>query len=208
MNFATPKFSGNVTFSTKINTILPANQFGGSSGLRFELPVTNNKKVSISYDIYFPIDFDPVFGGKVFGGINGPEFCTRNMFRRNLSDSSKFGGEIYVHGPKQLDPNYNSIPGFKSSTGDSLFQYYFTFNKGSFNSIKLSVQLNDPGKANGIISCTINNVTKTYSRYTFITKKESVITSALFQTFYGGDNISYAPKKAFEIKIENIKIEN
>jgi len=207
MNFYPPKFSGNVTFSTKITCKLPANQYGGSSGLRFELPVNSTKNTTISYDIYFPIDFDPVFGGKVFGGINGSEFCIRNMFRRNLSDSSKFGGEIYVHGPTQLDPDYHLIPGFKNSIGDSLFQYYFTFNKGTFNSVKLSIQLNDVGKANGIISCTINNVTKTYSKYTFITKKDSGITSALFQTFYGGDNISYAPKKESEIKIENIKIE-
>ncbi len=193
----------------QIAVTLPAGKFGGASGARLEYANPDPTRLAVSYRVWLPADFQPVLGGKLGFGANGDEFCVRNMWRRvDKTDPSRVGAEIYVHGPEQIDPAYPNLPGFKrsDSSGDSLFQYYFWLKKGAWNTVSLACTLNDPGVANGVIDCTINGYRAIYNKYTFRTTEATQITSALFQSFYGGSAASWAPTADQELVFDRIDI--
>jgi hypothetical protein len=191
-------------FDTQVSVTLPANCYGGSSGLRFEYPIKGTKE--ISFRVFFPKNFTPEKGGKLFAGFNSEETCVRLMWRRNLEKEDLFGGEIYVHTSCKQHPEFQKIPGFKQTEPGvfSLFQYHFTFIKGAWNTVKMSCILNDPGNSNGIISAQVNGVSKSYNKFVYTTNKNQ-FTSLLFQTFYGGSDSSWSPKKDQEILFDKIK---
>lgn len=195
--------------ATQIGVTLPAGKFGGSSGARLEVPNPDPEKLAVSYRVWLPADFQPVLGGKLGFGANGDEFCVRNMWRRvDKTDATRIGAEIYVHGPAQRDPAYTKLPGFKRSdaSGDSLFQYYFWLKKGAWNTVSLACTLNTPGAADGVIDCTINGYRAVYNKYTFRTKAATTITSALFQSFYGGSTADWAPTAEQDLVYDQIDI--
>lgn len=201
---------GDASFNTQLTTVLPKGAFGGPSGLRMQYAPPSAKGATtgaMSYRVYVPADFDPVLGGKL-PGFNADEFCARVMFRRtNTKNAAQFGGEMYLHGPAQLDPGYTQVPGFVGNDdhGDSLYRYYFWFNKGQWNDVSYSITLNTPGSANGTLSLTVNGTTQTYSKYMFREHASTTIDCVLYTVFYGGSTSAYAPKKDETIILDRMK---
>eukprot|EP00835_Amoeboradix_gromovi_P003609 NODE_246_length_12992_cov_0.264407.p6 type:complete len:234 gc:universal NODE_246_length_12992_cov_0.264407:8120-8821(+) len=210
-NYIKGGIGGNTTIEkSQIIVKLKKGEYGNPKGLRFNYcpPNIENATVfTLEYTVKFPDDFDPVKGGKL-PGFNGDEFCSRVMFRRNDgTNQNRFGAEMYLHGPRQIDGDYNKMPGFKANDkyGDSLYSYYYWFEKGVENNLLFSIKLNDVGMANGTILLKINQITHKYERYTFRTKDSTSVSSILFCMFFGGSNESWAPTKDEIIIFDNIR---
>jgi hypothetical protein len=206
---------GKVSFDTKkdgsfsMSLTLPANQFGNPQGLRFEyIDIPNPTKCTLKYRVFVPRDFTPVKGGKLFG-FNTSESCTRLMFVRESLDKTKVGCRWYLYAPTQKDPNYTQLPGYKQNDefGDSVYEYYYWLNKGEWNTIEMTVQLNTPGEPNGMIDIAVNNTRYKYFSYIFRDFKSTFIQSVLFCCFFGGSDASWAPKSDQTLIFDSIDIQ-
>ena len=176
----------------------------------------------MSYEVFFPADFDPVKGGKLPGLFIGARGATggnhidngatcRIMWRRNNAKVG-FKAEAYVYRATTQDPSYYTIP---SSTldaldGDSLWRGLVNFNKGSWNTINIVLSANTvtSGSANpdGYLELTINGVTESFSKMIW-TSVGSRISGTLFTTFFGGADSSWATLVYTSTYYKNIVLE-
>jgi hypothetical protein len=180
------------------------------------------QSVRMSYEVYFPANFDPVKGGKLPGlfigargatggnHVNNSDSC-RIMWRK---DNAKVGfkAEAYVYRPTTQDPSYYSIPNqvLDPMDGDSLWRGLVNFNKGSWNTVNLLLTVNTmtSGSANadGYLELTINGVTESFSKMIW-TSAGSSISGVLFTTFFGGADSTWATLVATSTYYKNVKLE-
>lgn len=141
----------------------------------------------LRYCLRFPVGFDFVKGGKLpglFGGIvtsgqhipdgtNG--WSTRYMWRRGGA------GEVYTYLPSSIEH------------GTSLGRGNWSIVPGRWQSLEQSVQLNTPGKANGVITVWLDGeqVFK-QTRVVFRTTASLHIDGVFFSSFFGGGDASWA----------------
>jgi hypothetical protein len=165
------------------------------------------RSVGLSYELFFPADFNPVKGGKLPGLFIGPpgasggnhvtgQASSRIMWRKNNVQGGIMT-EAYVYVPQPQDPAYTSIPNLilDPTYGDSLWRGLLNYNKGSWNKIDMLLTLNTitSGVANhdGKLSLTINGVTQHYDKFIWTTI-DTLITGIVFDTFFGGSDSSWA----------------
>ena len=165
------------------------------------------RSMRISYEVFFPSDFNPIKGGKLPGLFLGPpgasggrhitdEASCRIMWRRNNADGS-FMAEAYVYVATIQHPSYYQIPGMVVAPidGTSLWRGLVNFNKGTWNKVDILLTANTAtsgiADANGYLNLTINNVSKSFDKLIFTTGA-SAITGITFTTFFGGSDESWA----------------
>lgn len=179
-------------------------EYGGPKGLRIRIrplyfPVMAS---TLSYKLYLPEDFEVIKGGKLpgFSGACGCHdgFCTRIMWRRHLDT------EIYCHGPKQDEDYYKNSFIFNPKYGDSIGRGKAKLTTG-WNTVSLSIRLNDIGKSNGVMRMNINGTMYSFEQYRFRECEHIKIDTVLLVMFYGGSNTSWAPTKDTYAIFKDIK---
>lgn len=199
-----------------------ATPVGGIGVYACPISIFPARSVRLSYELFFPANFNPVKGGKLPGlfigapGANGgvhdvDKASCRIMWRKN----NALGGimtEAYVYDALIQDPSYTSIPNeyLDPTYGDSLWRGIFNYNKGAWNQIEMYLTLNTvtSGKANfdGKLVFTINGVTQNYDKFVWTTT-DSLINGIIFTTFFGGSDSTWATPVDTSTYYKNFKLQ-
>jgi hypothetical protein len=180
------------------------------------------RSVRLTYEVYFPADFNPVKGGKLPGLFIGPRgaaggkhFDDASSCRLMWRKDNKTGGfmaEAYLYIAKTQHASYQSIPKLVSDSkyGDSLWRGILNFNKGSWNKVEMFLTLNTmtSGTANhdGILHLTINGVSASYDKFIWTTE-DSLISGINFTTFFGGSEDSWATPTDQSAYFKNVQLQ-
>lgn len=177
------------------------------------LPATS---ASFGYSVYFPTDFDWVKGGKLPGLCIGtaPAECSTGgnwttsagSFRIMFRAGGQAIGYAYfpLAGGNQgayavQGPEYKASA--DASNGNTGHDIWFKKNKsfqliaGEWNTVRMRVALNSPGKSDGSLDLTINGVSRTIRGVRWRDSAKSMINSVNFVSFYGGSDVSWAPAR-------------
>ena len=181
------------------------------------------RSVRLSYEVFFPSDFNPVKGGKLPGFFLGPsganggrhvinEASCRIMWRRNNARvDGTFMAEAYVYAASTQHPSFYQIPGIVVAPidGTSLWRGLVNFNKGEWNKIDILLTANTVTSgipdANGYLNLTINKVSKSFDKMIF-TATASPVTGVNFVTFFGGSEDSWATPVPTSTYFKNVKL--
>jgi hypothetical protein len=110
------------------------------------------------------------------------------MWRPSINENS-FRGEAYAYVSKTQHPDFDKLPGVVRNVtyGDSMFRGQFTLYKKRWNHISLTCKLGTPGKFDGFLSLTMNDVTCSYDKMNYV-DTNSIIkgTGVISHFFFGG----------------------
>ncbi|ORY01948.1 hypothetical protein K493DRAFT_185889, partial [Basidiobolus meristosporus CBS 931.73] len=161
----------------------------------------NFDRVLLSYEVGFPSNFPWQKGGKlpgIFGG-DPKEGCTGGepsngdkCFSARLMWRELGVGEVYAYIPNDKDLCSNPRATCREKYGVSLGQGV-SLNLGTWNQLQLYVQLNAPGKSNGVLRLYVNGEEwLDMPNVLFRNTGAIAIDDILFSTFFGGGDASYA----------------
>lgn len=180
------------------------------------------RSVQLSYEVFFPANFDPIKGGKLPGLYIGPpgaaggnhlnnEASCRIMWRKNNLVGG-FMAEAYVYINETQVPSYYQIPGLKLDAvdGDSVWRGIINFKKGSWNKIDMLLSANTMtaglANADGFLNLTINSVSQSFDKFIYTTTA-SAINGITFTTFFGGSDATWATLVATSTFFKNVKLQ-
>lgn len=172
------------------------------NGCGWRYPVGKRDTAELIYTVRFSPDFDWVKGGKLPGLCGGPENVSggrpadgTNGFSARLMWRADGRGEAYLYHPDQPD-RYGDRVAFPDD---------FRFPADTPVRVRMRVTMNDPGKKNGGLSVWIrmgddpaNAEREVVNRTDLAWRSVPTfgVDSLYFETFHGGSNKSWAPKKA------------
>jgi len=182
------------------------------------------------YEVFFPEDFNFVKGGKLPGmGLgSGTESATGGDWKKDAGSVRIMWRErgqaiVYVYFPLQISKKGTrdgtitvQNAAFEKAADGSLGKHagidvFFKhraglkFKKGEWNTVRLDVKLNTPGKRDGVLSTTINGETRSVDGVIFRNDPELAINMVLSQTFFGGSTKEWAAKKTETISFRNFR---
>ncbi len=188
-----------------IGAIGPEN---GGVGWRYPLPL--NEGVELVYTLAFSKDFDWVKGGKLPGLCGGPESVTggnpangRNGFSARLMWRADGRGEAYVYHMHQPGKYGESFP----------FPADFRFPTSTDLHVRMRVLMNTPGKRDGSLDIWIASSDAEEDRHV-ISRSDMewrstpsvVVDGLLFETFHGGGDSSWAPRRLSYTLFQDIEM--
>ncbi len=168
-------------------------------GVGWRYPIARTDSAEVSYTLTFSQDFDWVKGGKLPGLCGGPESVTggnpangKNGFSARLMWRADGQGEAYVYHMHQPG-NYGESFAFPSD---------FTFPTAASVSVRLRVALNTPGQRDGTLDVWIATPDTQTERHVLSrsdmqwrSDPSIAIDGLLFETFHGGGDKSWAPRR-------------
>ncbi|KAI8100558.1 hypothetical protein M9434_004950 [Picochlorum sp. BPE23] len=184
---------------------------------------------TLEYEVYFPLDFEWVKGGKLPGFMGGASngigcgggnrdydcFSYRVMWRREGY------GEAYVYAPfPSQDPTLcPELPDCNTKTpsvlcnncdgtaGWSLGRASFRFQPGQWNKVKVQMKLNNPGYPDGMIRLVVNDQTA-YEKFNFVWRTNDTvkIEGINIASWYGGSDATWSPNRDQYIYIKNYRM--
>jgi len=175
----------------------------GGCGFYADLGIKPCDALKLSYHVRFARDFDFVKGGKLPGlfggtvmsgghipdGTNG--FSTRYMWR------AKGDGEMYAYLPT------SKVWGTSLGRGD------WRFKKGAWQHLEQTVTLNHAGKDDGSIKvCVDGKLVLDQQGLNFRTVEGLKIEGIMFDTFFGGGDVSWASKQDNHIDFADFSVES
>jgi hypothetical protein len=174
--------------------------------------------ITLSYDLYFADNFDPVKGGKLPGiyigepGSSGGNHSTNKasirMMWRTSKKTNEIDGEVYAYISQKQDASYNNIPGLVLNPryGNSMWRGFLKFYKLKWNRVCLTVKMNtfNGNKANsdGIIIINVNGVEYSFNKLKYTEDKVN-IEGFVLDTFFGGSDSSWATPVSTSIYFKN-----
>lgn len=175
-----------------------------------------SQQITFSYRVMFPTGFDWVKGGKLPGVYIGNKEASGG---NHLKDGSSFrvmwraGGvaEAYVYLPQQPNQIIYQQPGYvyNGQYGESIWRGQFTFRTNIWNNVTLSLKVNTPNKADGVMSLTVNNITRLVDGVLWIiSKKQQTVNGLMMHTFFGGNDASWATPLEQNIYFRNFIVSN
>ena len=169
-------------------------------GVGWRYPFARSNTVELNYTVEFGPGFDWVKGGKLPGLGGGPKSVTggrpangKNGFSARLMWRADGRGEAYVYHMNQPKKYGQSFP----------FPAKFRFPAGEPINLRLRVSMNTPGRRDGKLDVWVK--TRKLKRYQRVVSEKEMewrsvedfgIDSLLFQTFHGGSDKTWAPRKA------------
>ncbi|KIJ95125.1 polysaccharide lyase family 14 protein [Laccaria amethystina LaAM-08-1] len=147
------------------NSINPAQDpQGGAQFYASPLPVSRARNVSLSYNVFFPVDFAWALAGKLPGIYGGHTACSGgdealDCFSTRLMWREGGLGELYLYAPK--DKQTPALCADSQSTCDSAYglsigRGSFTWAAGGWTSVTQTVYLNTPGQQDGQFTLDVN----------------------------------------------------
>ena len=187
-------------------SINPSNKEAPRGGAAFNLHKDMPEqlvKACLSYDVYFPDDFEFVRGGKLpglYGGKNPPSGCKRGTERRGFSMR-------YMWRQHGLGTLYAYIPGKPTRCGQLIGYGSWEFPKGKWVTLEQVIVLNNVGQSDGIIRYWVDgNLTVNRGNSVLRVKDEVYIEGIMFSTFFGGGDPSWASPKDQYLDFKNFII--
>lgn len=174
--------------------------------------------VTLSYQVRFASNFDARLGGKMpglfvsesddFSGASGGRKHKKNASCR-IMWRSNFKAEAYLYLPSSVkqSPAFREEPNssYRDDYGDSLWTGILRFDPHNWNDVSIRVVVNTLGKADGLLSVTINGQQCIIDNLIW-RKSDSVKVSAIFfSTFFGGKE-SYATKVDTSAEFRNFHV--
>lgn len=189
---------------------------GGTNRDQVYIPIKPPKDdVKLSYEVFFPKDFDFNRGGKLPGiasakAVSGGnkasnDYSVRLMWRRNGQ------GEAYVYVPPRIQKREYAKACTESNPvyGDSVGRGSFSFERGEWNKVTIRTKLNDEGKSNGILQVFHNGKKEIdVNCVTFRSNDKTKTCFFMFSTFFGGSTSEWAPDKDQTAKFRNFVIDS
>ncbi|KAL1746496.1 polysaccharide lyase family 14 protein [Schizophyllum fasciatum] len=143
-----------------------ARPLGGAEFYAAPLDLSNASSVTLTYSVYFPLNFDWVLGGKLPGLYGGRDGCSggdpaEDCFSTRLMWRKGGVGELYLYAPKDKQPaalcdDPHSV--CDAAYGLSVGRGAFRFPAGNWTTVSQTVSLNTPGKADGGFALDVNGV--------------------------------------------------
>lgn len=184
------------------------------------------------YHVFFDKDFDWVKGGKLpgFGLGPGNDAAVGSDWQEDLGSARIMWREhgqgiAYLYLPLQIAPDgtrdgtitvqnqefehaaegslgkHAGIDLFFKDNGKTL-----QFKKNEWNSVKLELKLNTPGKKDGYLELTINDTTRRVSNVLFRNTRDIQINVAFVLAFFGGSNMDWAASKKETIQFKGFEM--
>lgn len=207
---------------------------GMQSGSGFHChPFPDTTRAVLSYDVFFPDDFEWVKGGKLPGLGMGPgrEAATgaqwsadcgsfRVMWRErgqaigylylplHISPNKKRDGTIRIQ--KEAFEKAATEHAYGKPAGIDLWFHSGTpmfFKRGKWNSVRMEVRLNTTGAFDGHITLTINDETRVLKDVLFRKKDDVRINMMIFASFFGGSDAEWRAKKAEVISYRDFEVD-
>lgn len=188
----------------------PADEFSSESGMNLRVyPFDDGiigDSATLTYQVYFPQDFDFNKGGKLPGMRQG-DACSGGRFedtcfsvRLNWGDNGVAQGYMYVPIDRQA-PSFWELPNtfHKGSTGIIVGRNSnnVRFQRRAWNNVSLRIRLNDPGVPNGLFEFAVNGVIGlSFEEMYWRGNASQLIDHIFMQTFYGGSTAVWAPTTA------------
>jgi len=179
----------------------------GGVGWRF--PIAAADAVELRYTVTFSRDFDWVKGGKLPGLGGGPENVTggkpatgTNGFSARLMWRADGRGEAYVYHMHQPDKYGESMP----------FPGDFRFPAAAPIGVRMQLAMNTPGHRDGRLDVWIRlpDAPEAHvvsrSDMEWRSTADVAIDAVLFQTFHGGGDRSWAPRRPCSTVYEDIVV--
>jgi hypothetical protein len=183
-------------------------------------------EVTLSYSVEFPGNFDFKKGGKLPGVCIGStnkecsaggdwrkgEGSIRVMWRANNGKNPYAIGYVYTtHGdPKKgaqaQGPQSKGSMSPSERTGHNFWKQGSPFKlRHGWNTIRVYIKLNTPGRQDGIYEMSVNGVTKRVNDAVFREKNEEMVQTFKFVSFFGGGDSSWAtPNKQLYVNFKDI----
>lgn len=183
--------------------VFPAKEFGPQkSGYNFHAELPRGSSKTISYDVKFASDFDFVKEGKL------PGLCSKDDVSGGIKPTGKNGFSVRVIWRKDGQPAaYVYHMNQEGKYGDIFYGQNARFQRDIWQKIKLVVSINDIDQHNGKIQAYLNEqLFFERSDFVFRTTKSIQIERLMFETFFGGDDITWAPKKQEKLWIRNLEV--
>ena len=186
----------------------------------------------LSYEVFFPDNFEWVKGGKLPGmGLGtGGEFAATGgswsadcgSFRVMWRERGQAIGYLYL--PLHIAPNKKrdgtiriQNEAFEKAAGRSLgkpagIDLWFHhdkpmyFKRGKWNTVRMELDLNTTGSANGRLKLTINDETRDIDNVLFRKKDDVKINMIIFASFFGGSSSEWRAKKAEVISYRDFEV--
>lgn len=190
-----------------LTVVFPAGKFRPQeSGFNFGAPLPPSDEKVISYEVKIPDGFSFVKGGKLPGLCGGHEatggrkangtngFSVRPMWRR----SGKLVSYIYHIDQKT---NYGDDFVWKNAGGE------LKMPTSKWHQIEFKVRLNEPEKRNGMVEVKFDGETVlTKTDLHFRLTNSFQIDRLCFNTFFGGNDKSWAPSTDQTMQIRNLVV--
>lgn len=209
-----------ITQNEELRVLHEEGKWSNDSGLVFRATPFDKfpaEKAGVRCKVYVPKDFPWTLGGKF-----APGFCLGDDETSCASggDWQRDAGSVriswyhegpsacpYIYLPTQVGGGNNDksvdvqSKDFKRAadttdrTGIHMWRGVFKLKEDKWNDIELELELNTPGKENGVLSCTVNGTTRRLDNVIWRTSSKVKINQFLFASFFGGGSRKYAPKK-------------
>lgn len=181
---------------------------------------------TLEYEVYFPVGFDWVKGGKLpgmsggksngrgcGGGVTPDEcFSFRIMWRRNG------WGEAYLYVPQGMQsPEFCALPDCATkaqpctlcdyAAGVSFYRGSWVFQTGKWTKLRLHMALNTPNVTDGVLTMDVDGTrvidyrTMNWRQYANV-----FIEGVTFATWYGGSDATWGPPKDNYAYFRNVRM--
>ncbi|KAH7623701.1 hypothetical protein NADE_008524 [Nannochloris sp. 'desiccata'] len=172
----------------------------------------------LEYEVYFPTDFTWKKGGKLPGFLGGDIGCSggadagkKHCWSVRMMWRADGQGEAYLYVDDRLQASdFCDAPTVcDPRAGTSFLRGAFTFKRGEWNRIALTVRMNDIGTKNGLLQVDVDGETKIlYEKVVYRTaaKPDLDIAGLVFATWFGGSDKTWAPDTKQEAYWKNFKI--
>lgn len=201
---------------TDLNTMqvkYPAGSFQNAGGFKFYSQPYGfpTNTACLTYSILFLNNFQWVKGGKLPGlwigdiGANGGNHID-NGFSARFMWRSGGDAEVYLYLPNNQKNEYHQQIISNNDYGDYLWRSVFKFQQSQWNNISLCITLNTPQSYDGVLEAQINNITMNITNLMWTPNPTLKINGIMMNTFYGGNDPTWAPKDTMYSYFKNFTI--
>ena len=219
---------GNYTSNAAgVHATYEKNGFGSKAGTHFRAAppkVFPCSHVAVEYKVFFPSDFDFVKGGKLpgvwagdpgsgGGNWNDDGWSCRVMWREGgeavayvymCTDQGNYDGTAECKLSRNQGDGFDDIAHHTNGSGVDLWRDAgLQFKKNAWNSVRVEVEQNTPGKADGRVALTINGSTRRFDKIMW-SRKRLTINGFAFTTWFGGGSRMYAPEDTQRASFKDI----
>jgi hypothetical protein len=185
------------------------------------------QSATLEYEVYFPMDFDFVKGGKLLGLAGGakngrgcgggvdPDTC----FSYRIMWRTDGYGEAYIYA-KEGEQGHDFCTKFQDcklkkypctlcdyAHGTSFGRGSFQFKRGVWQQIRMTITLNDPDVANGYLGLEYNGkLVASYDKMKWRVSEDMNIEGVEMASWFGGSDETWAPPKDTFVYVRNLKV--
>jgi hypothetical protein len=195
---------------------IPSSPVRGGFQFYAQPKIFPTREITFSYKLMIPRNFTWVKGGKLpgiwmgnMGANGGNHFQDGSSFR--LMWRANGAAEAYLYIPKQSKQSFYKQPGYvyNNESGESLWRGLFKFQVNIWNTVTLVAKMNNPNKADGSISLTINNIMRKFDGFIWINSpSKQYINGLMMHTFFGGSDTSWSTPMEQSVYFKDFQVSN